>query len=241
MVSSVDAFKVASAFVNEDNYTVWTDLSGSLGGQGLLLQYTDADKAYKNFCLNLYKNVYKTLGWDAKDGESPLNAMLRDLMLTKMGRCGDSDVVAEANKRFEAHVSGATQLLANLRSSVYITVLANGNEDTFNKMLQLYDAADMQEERVRISRSLGSIKSPELKKKVLQFAMSDKVRSQDTVFVIAGITGSVEGREIAWQFVQDNWTELHNRYKGGFLLSRLVKTTTENFVTEDKAKEIEVS
>lgn len=239
MVSSVDAFKVAGAFVNEDNYTVWTDLSGSLGGQGLLLQYTDADKDYKNFCLNLYRKVYQSLGWDAKDGESPLNAMLRDLVLTKMGRCGDSDVVAEANKRFDAHLSGAMPLLANLRSSVYITVLANGNEDTFNRMIKLYDAADMQEERVRISRSLGSIKSPELKKKVLEFAMSDKVRSQDTVFVIAGITGSVEGREIAWQFVQDRWADLHDRYKGGFLLSRLVKTTTENFVTEDKAVEIE--
>ncbi|OWF36627.1 Puromycin-sensitive aminopeptidase [Mizuhopecten yessoensis] len=239
MVSSVDAFKVSSAFVNENNYTVWVDLSMNLGGQGMLLQYTDAEQAYKTFCLNLFKNVYQTIGWEAKEGESPLNAMLRDLVLSKMGRCGDSDVVAEANRRFEAHVSGTTLLSANLRSPVYITVLSNGNEETYNKMLQLYDAADMQEEKVRISRSLGCIKSPEIKKKVLKFAMSEKVRSQDTVFVIAGITGSVEGREIAWQFLQDNWAALHDRYKGGFLLSRLVKTTTENFVTEERAKDIE--
>lgn len=90
---------------------------------------------------------------------------------------------------------------------------------------QLYDEADMQEEKVRISRCIGSIKSDELKKKVLDFAMSDKVRSQDTVFVIGGVTGTVQGRELCWQFVQDKWTELHERYKGGFLLSRLVEVT----------------
>lgn len=34
---------------------------------------------------------------------------------------------------------------------------------------------------------------------------------------------SVEGRKIAWKFVQEHWQELYDRYEGGFLLSRLVK------------------
>ena len=33
----------------------------------------------------------------------------------------------------------------------------------------------------------------------------------------------VKGRAMAWKFVQENWDELHNRYEGGFLLSRLIK------------------
>ena len=53
--------------------------------------------------------------------------------------------------------------------------------------------------------------------------LQDKVRSQDSVFVIAGVTGSVKGRELAWKFVQEKWAELHKRYEGGFLLSRLIK------------------
>ena len=36
---------------------------------------------------------------------------------------------------------------------------------------------------------------------------------------------SVVGRDHAWQFLKDNWKEFHDRYKGGFLLSRLVKVT----------------
>lgn len=51
------------------------------------------------------------------------------------------------------------------------------------------------------------------------------MRSQDTVFVIAGVTGSVTGREMAWDFLKTRWSDLHDRYKGGFLLSRLIKVS----------------
>ena len=51
----------------------------------------------------------------------------------------------------------------------------------------------------------------------------DKVRSQDSVFVIAGTTGSAVGRDLAWKFFRDNFDKLNERYCGGFLLSRLVQ------------------
>ena len=51
----------------------------------------------------------------------------------------------------------------------------------------------------------------------------DKVRSQDTVFVIGSVTGSKLGRDAAWKFVTENWQNLKERYSGGFLLARLIK------------------
>ena len=45
------------------------------------------------------------------------------------------------------------------------------------------------------------------------------------MFGITGVTGTVEGRELAWNFVKTRWSELHDRYSGGFLLSRLVKVS----------------
>ena len=50
------------------------------------------------------------------------------------------------------------------------------------------------------------------------------MRPQDTVSVIGGVAeGSKQGRKAAWKFVKDNREELHNRYQGGFLISRLIK------------------
>ncbi len=53
-------------------------------------------------------------------------------------------------------------------------------------------------------------------------SFQDEVRSQDTVFVIGGVTGHKEGKQLAWNFVKEKWELLHERYSGGFLLSRLV-------------------
>jgi len=58
-----------------------------------------------------------------------------------------------------------------------------------------------------------------------------EVRSQDTVSVIGGVTGSAEGRELAWKFVQDQWPELYERFSSGFLLARLVKVGTNDIET----------
>lgn len=237
LIPAVDVLKVAEAYINETDYTVWSDLTMSLGTQGLLIQHTDAADDFKAYNRNLYGKVFQQVGWEAKDNEGPLTAMLRDLVIAKLGRNKEQSVVDEAKRRFLDFYNGQP-LSADLRDPVFITVMSNGDEDVFNKMLELYDKADSQEQKTRISRSIGSVKDEALIKRVLDFAMSDKVRSQDTVFVIGGVIGSVRGRELAWEFLKKNWAQLLERYEGGFLLSRLVKMT-ENFVTEEKAKEIE--
>jgi len=167
-----------------------------------------------------------------------LDSLLRSLVVGKLGRNGEEKIVEEARKRFENHLQKTNQLKPDLRSPVYTTVLAHGDESTFEKVLQLLKEADLQEEKVRCMRSLGAVKQENLIKKILEYSLSNEVRAQDTVACIAGATGSVLGRELSWKFVQDNWAVLLDRYKG-FLLARLIKTTTENFVTEEKAQEVE--
>lgn len=53
--------------------------------------------------------------------------------------------------------------------------------------------------------------------------------------VIGGVAGSSkQGRKAAWKFVKDNWEELHNRYQGGFLISRLIKVRQMQYMNRDK-------
>lgn len=121
----------------------------------------------------------------------------------------------------------------------YRAVLQSANKDVYDEMLNVYRATDLHEEKDRISRSLGSISSVELLQQVIQFAMSEEVRAQDSVFVIASVAINPLGRDLTWTFFKENWKILFNRYEGGFLLTRLVKHLTENFASESKAQEIE--
>ncbi|KAL4648404.1 puromycin-sensitive aminopeptidase [Arapaima gigas] len=239
IISTVEVLKVMEAFVNEPNYTVWSDLSCNLGVLSSLLSYTDFHEEIQAFICDLFTPIGHRLGWDGKPGEGHLDALLRGLVLGKLGKAGHKPTVEESRRRFKDHVDGKVILSADLRSPVYLTVLKHGDSATLETMLKLHKQADMQEEKNRIERVLGAISDPELIQKILSFALSDEVRPQDTVTVIGGVAGSSKhGRRAAWKFVKDNWDELHNRYQGGFLISRLIKLTVDGFADEKIAAEV---
>lgn len=240
-VSSTENFlKSLKSFKNESSYPVWSDLDCNIGELSVLMW--DAGEVYtkfKAFVLTLYAGIANKLGWDAKPGEGHLDAMLRSMIIRRIGRFGHVETIVEAKRRFQDHISGKQSLSADLRSPVYQIVLANSEGDELDDLIRLHDTSDLHEEKERIERSLGCVSGNDKLQRVLKFAMSDKVRSNDKVFVIGSVaTGSSAGRNLAWQFVKTNWEQLHDLYKGSFLIARLVKITTENFTTEDQAKDV---
>lgn len=240
-ISTKIFFEALSAYVNETNYAVWSDLNSNISSLSILLWCDDeAHKSFRKYILKLFKPTYDSLGWDPREGEGHLDEMLRTLVISRCGSFGNEDTINEARKRFDAHLQETAKLDANLRSPVYSTVLKFGSEVEFNKLIKLHDSVDLHEERVRIERCIGSVSDSALMTKALDFAMSDKVRNNDRVFVIGSVAShSSKGRDFTWKFVKENWEKLHEMYKGMFLISRLVKTTTENFSTEAMAAEVE--
>ncbi|XP_056403546.1 puromycin-sensitive aminopeptidase [Hyla sarda] len=239
IISTVEVLKVMEAFVNEPNYTVWSDLSCNLGILSTLLSHTEFHEEIQGFIRDVFSPIGQRLGWDPKSGEGHLDALLRGLVLGKLGKAGHKPTLEEARRRFKDHVDGKNTLSADLRSPVYVTVLKHGDTATLDTMMKLHKQADMQEEKNRIERVLGAISPTELIQKVLTFSLSDDVRPQDTVSVIGGVAGaSKQGRKSAWNFVKDNWEELYNRYQGGFLISRLIKLSVDGFASDKMAAEI---
>ncbi|VVD03160.1 unnamed protein product [Leptidea sinapis] len=119
------------------------------GTLSALFSHTALDKPLKNYGRKLFANVTKRLGWDAEEKESHLDTLLRSLVLNRM-------------ITFELHSSGACPLPADLRSACYRAVLSGADEPTFDRFLQLYRAADLHEEKDRISRALGAVTQPHL-------------------------------------------------------------------------------
>ncbi|NP_001268818.1 puromycin-sensitive aminopeptidase-like isoform X1 [Bombyx mori] len=236
---TADSLKLMEAFSNETNFTVWSTIANCMSKLSALFSQTALDKPLKNYGRKLFSNITKKLGWDAEEKESHLDTLLRSLVLNKMISFEDPDTIKEAKIRFEKHISGERPLAADLRSACYRAELGGADERVFERFLQLYRAADLHEEKDRVSRALGAVRDPALLRRVLDFAISDEVRSQDTVFVIVSVAVSRNGRDLAWQFFKDHFQEFIERYQGGFLLARLVKSTTENFASEAAAQEIE--
>ncbi|XP_022199071.2 puromycin-sensitive aminopeptidase isoform X2 [Nilaparvata lugens] len=237
---TVQVLKLIQAMTHEDNFTVWSAISDCLGKVKVLIENTDFEDAFYTYGQKLFKEIAKKLGWEPKAGESHTDALLRSLVISRLGATfRDAEVIAEAQKRFAAHLSGERPIPADLRSPIYRVVMAAGDETTFDQMIKLYKENDLHEEKDRIGCALGQTRKKELLKRTLEFAISDDVRTQASPIIIVYVTGSVMARELSWQFVKDNWTLFSTRYESGFLLSRLVKYTVEDFVSEERALEVE--
>ena len=48
-----------------------------------------------------------------------LTALLRNLILSRLGKYGDPDILSEGQRRFKAHVEGTEAINADIRSAVY--------------------------------------------------------------------------------------------------------------------------
>ena len=101
-----------------------------------------------------------------------LDALLRGLIIGRLGKYGHPATVAEAQKRFEAHCKGESTIPADLRSAVYSTVLKHGDGNTLESVMQLLKEADLHKEKVRLMRCMGAVSQPDLIKKVCDFSLS---------------------------------------------------------------------
>lgn len=238
-IKTVESLKLIDAYVNEDNFTVWSSISGSLGKLKNILSHTDLGDKFNAFGRHLFSPLAKKLGWETKDKETHLETLLRSLVLSRLVSFNCEKTCEEAKKRFYLHKEGKQILPADLRMTCYKGVLQNADEKVYNEMLDLYRSTDLHEEKDRISRALGSIQNAALLQKVIQFAMSEEVRAQDAVFVIASVAVNPVGRDLSWNYFKENWKILLDQYSGGFLLTRLVKHVSENFASEEKALEVE--
>ncbi|XP_043718554.1 aminopeptidase M1 [Telopea speciosissima] len=236
-------FSLMNAYREELDYTVLSHLiTVSYKVAGIA---TDANPGLaddiKQFFVNLFQYPAEKLGWEPKQGESHLDAMLRGEVLTALSEFGHDATQKEGVRRFQAFLDDRnTPLLPpDIRKAAYVSVMQNvsmSNRSGFESLLRVYRETDLSQEKGRILNSLASCPDPAIVLEELNFLLSSEVRSQDAVF---GLGVSKEGRETAWQWLKDNWDHISKTWGSGFLITRFISTIVSPFSSEDKANEIE--
>jgi len=146
----------------------------------------------------------------------------------------------QKKKRFKDQIENNKPIAADIRSTVYQLVVSNGTEKEYDQVYHIFQTADMHQEKLRALAALGTSQDKNLLLRTLKLSLGDEVRSQD-IFYVTGVCGSHKaGREITWQFFQENFKEFENRLKDSMMLfERVVTSAFSGFTSEDKAKEAE--
>ena len=230
---------LAGAYGSETDASVWGDLSSNLRDIEVLLAGEPVLDSYQTFARNIFQRAVQRVGWHAKKGEGHLDALLRSTVLGQAGSYGDTDVVDQAVERFDRYLKDPSAIHPDLRGTVFGLAGQAGDRARYDQLWNLQEETSLQEEKIRLLMALTRFTDLELLKETLERSLSSEVRSQDTIFVVTGVASNLKGRDLAWDFVKDNWTEFDRRYgSGGFGLMRLV-SICGNFTSQEKLDDVE--
>lgn len=231
--------KLLSAYKNEDNYTVWRDLSTQLDDLDNILYGQKFYPKFQAYIRSIFADVVKKIGWHKKAGEGHLDSLLRELVLAQAGRYGDQAVIEEARSRFKKYLKDNRSLEPDLRAMVYNLTAKSGDEKDYESLLKLYRSSTLQEERNRLAGAMCRFEQVPLMKRTLNFLFSKEVRDQDTPLLLAVLASNNKARDLVWKFVKDNWRVISDKYQGGPFVSRIITETTSDFDTNEMAKDVE--
>jgi len=118
--------------------------------------------------------------------------------------------------------------------------IVNGGEKEYDQIYKLFKESEMQEEKLRALRALGFTQDPNLLNRSLKMSLSEEVRSQDLIYVIATCGAHKKGRELTWSFFKENFAQFENRLKDSMMLfERVVTASFDGFTSEEKAEDAE--
>ena len=237
--STVEILKLLDAYRNETEYPVWTSIISCLERINLLLAHTDFQDKYHVWGRKLLLPLHTQLGWEKKTDDKHTDTLFRSLILSCLVCFKEPGILSGAKKLFDLHADGIAPVPPDVRSSVYAAVAKTCDEETFNKFFDLYRKADTQEEKLRLSMAMASVCDSSLIQRLLDFCLTDEVRSQDAGFVIGAVSSNKVGMDLAWNFFKDKRDTFKDKYGTGILASRLVKSITHHFASEEMAEEIE--
>ena len=226
------ALQVLEAFRSETDFSVWRLISAILSeravtqGQPLkvfgpssldsLLARESFYPAFLEMGRDLFQPLAARMGWEKRPGDGHLEVLLRALALRNLGGYGDPDIQAEAKDRFARFVRSG-ELDPDLRQAVYSLVAESGGEREWRQLRKIYRSTDLQEEKSRVLRASGSFRDRDALQQLLDFSLSEEVRSQDTWIAMTGAATHPLGRALAWKFLKKHWKTFVSRYGGGGL------------------------
>jgi puromycin-sensitive aminopeptidase len=233
------ALALAQNYVNETDFTVWTDLSANLGEISTLLDGSEASPLFDKYMLALYSKI-SSLGWDPVPGEKDLNKQLRGTILNKLATHGNSSVEVEAKARFNKFLADQTSLSSDLQGVVFKTAMRVGGDEEFDAMVKTYKGATQPEMRIRALQCIGFSKKAHLIQKALDYSLTEDVRTQDTMYLFASSASTAQGRELSWKFVKSNWDTYVKKLEGGMgLLGHIVKHASGSGSTQAWLDDVE--
>lgn len=234
-IGLTDVLEMLKYYQEEPSHIVWTEITIRLNE--VLSVWWEQDEEIliklKIFILSIYSKQISKFTFEAEKDEDEKLALLRPLIIGMAGKCGHDNIIKEAKERFQKFYAGEVSAInPNLRSTVFNMISAEGGQEEFDILFELYNRCTISDQKLLALDALGFSKDPNLIHKALELTLNNPdVKPQDYMNIFRSVGLNSHGRRICWVFLEKNWSYFYNRYSSGSfsLLCRIVAFSTQNF------------
>ncbi len=200
--SLADYLNLLPALKAETDIAVWTDTLNRLRTLDRLTRGTPTRAPFRAYAQSLIAPEFARIGWDAKPGESFLDALLRPELIQTLGQLGDPQVIAEADRRFAAFRQNPSSLAPNLREPVLAIVAHHASAATYDLLRKMGEQATSTEEKTRYFAAMASAEDPTLIARTVKYLEGDQVPSNSILRVVFSASMNSDNPDTVWADVQ---------------------------------------
>lgn len=179
--------------------------------------------------------------WDKLGAPSPADSPnKRELRATLFGLLGfqgeDPAIIAQAKQMASAYFTNPGSVDPNLAQTAASLAAIHGDATYFDQLQHVYETSDNPQMKEVALGLLSEFRDPALERRAMEYAISGKVRNQDAIFEFMAPLGQRQTRNVAWNFIQQNWDEVQKQFTtamGGYLVG-----ATGAFCSEQKKQEV---
>jgi aminopeptidase N len=167
---------------------------------------------FRAYARSILNPIFGQVGWDEKGNEHSNETVLREYLITSLGRLGDDNVQIEANNRFDKFVGPPIDpqaLPAGIRRPVLQTVGLWAGEAQFKTISKLAREATDPFAKDQFFIALASVQDTSLAQHALEIALGDEPAKTTGPKMIARV--AVNNPDLAWHFALAHFDPLSLR------------------------------
>lgn len=229
---TTDAIQLLKQYHQEENHNVWHIIYTNVTA---LQRVFGEGVPSSEFGQTLLAPQLDRLGRDPIPQESHFDRLLRPTILALAGRMQEPATIADAKQRFY----GSDTIHPDLRRIVYTIAARHGSKPEYEQLLKSYQATDMAEEKTRLANALCWFTQPELIRRSLGLIPTETVRKQEVGHWLSFCFANPYAKDIAWEWLQDNWPWIKDNFKNSHLWARLPKIVAHNYTDLDMEQALE--
>ena len=239
-ISYADLLPVLDKLAKEESYLVVSAVSQVISAlERFIDEGTETEKAFNTLVAKLARHNYDRLGFEAKDGESDEDELVRQLTISMMIRSNDAEASQVASQIFATHKENLAGLPAAIRAQVLINEMKHHEtKDLVATYLDLYTQATDAVFKRQLAAALAySTDADNIQ--ILIGSWKDKfvVKPQDLSSWYLQFLGHQATQETVWVWARENWGWIKAALGGDMSFDSFVIFPSHIFKTEERLAE----